>query len=208
MNYIPLIFTVAGIHMLAAISPGPDFIMVIKNSLAHSRKAGIWIAVGFGLGIGIHVLYCLAGIAFIISQSIVLFNIIKLLGAGYLIYIGVRSFMSKSKELDVEVEKISNTMSAWGGVRSGFLTNILNPKASLFFFGLFTLMIPADTPRYVLGIIGVIVIVQTMLWFSFVATILTHKKIRSIFERYQNVFNKTFGGLLVILGLKVALSKR
>ncbi|HAT03457.1 MAG TPA: amino acid transporter [Candidatus Magasanikbacteria bacterium] len=208
MNYITLIVTVAGIHLLAAISPGPDFVMVVKNSLAHSRKVGIWTAVGFGLGIGVHVLYCLAGIAFIISQSIILFNSIKLLGAGYLIYIGIRSFMSKSKKFDVEVEKKLDTMSAWGGVRSGFLTNVLNPKVSLLFLGLFTLMIPANTPSYVLGIIGVIVILQTMLWFSFVATILTHNKVRSVFEKYQNIFNKTFGGLLVALGLKVALSKR
>ena len=116
--------------------------------------------------------------------------------------------MSKSKKFDVEVEKKLDTMSAWGGVRSGFLTNVLNPKVSLLFLGLFTLMIPANTPSYVLGIIGVIVILQTMLWFSFVATILTHNKVRSVFEKYQNIFNKTFGGLLVALGLKVALSKR
>lgn len=90
MEYLALIGTVTLIHLLGVISPGPDFIICARNSLTYSRKTGIWTAVGFGLGISVHILYCLAGLALIISQSILLFNFIKYLGASYLVYIGIK----------------------------------------------------------------------------------------------------------------------
>ncbi|MEK7085471.1 MAG: LysE family transporter, partial [Patescibacteria group bacterium] len=74
MNNLTLIGTVAIIHLLAAVSPGPDFIMCVKNSLTYSRKTGIWTAVGFSIGMAVHIFYSLAGVALIISKSIILFN--------------------------------------------------------------------------------------------------------------------------------------
>src|SRR3990167_6853963 len=102
MEYLPIILTVALIHFLAVISPGPDFIMILRNSLIYSRKKGMFSAVGLGLGIMVHIIYSLVGIGLLISQSIVLFNIIKFLGAGYLIYIGVKSLLSKSSHLNLK----------------------------------------------------------------------------------------------------------
>lgn len=208
MEYLTLIGTVTIIHLLAAISPGPDFIMCVRNSLAYSRKTGIWTAVGFGAGITVHIFYSLAGLAFIISQSILLFNFIKYLGAGYLIYIGLKSFFSKSSKIELGDGQKKEDISRFSAVKIGFLTNALNPKATLFFLSLFTLVISPNTPAPVMGIISGIMIINTILWFSLVAVFLTQKRIRSIFERFQNVFNKTLGGLLIALGVKVALIER
>ena len=80
---------VAGAHLLAVMSPGPDFALVLKMSMVNGRHAAIMGSLGVAMGILVHVLYSLVGIALIVSQSIVLFNAIKLLGAAYLIWIGV-----------------------------------------------------------------------------------------------------------------------
>lgn len=96
MHYLPIIFTVALIHLLAVISPGPDFIMITRNSLIYSRRTGIYSAIGLGLGILVHVTYSLVGIGLLISKSILLFNTIKYLGAAYLIYIGYKSITAKA----------------------------------------------------------------------------------------------------------------
>ncbi|MBI2463512.1 LysE family transporter [Candidatus Peregrinibacteria bacterium] len=208
MHSIALIGTVTLIHLLAIISPGPDFIMAVRNSLTYSRKTGIWTAVGFGLGIAVHIFYSLAGLALIISQSILLFNSIKLFGAGYLIYIGVKSFFSKSSHIELKEHVKKIDISVFSAVKIGFLTNVLNPKATIFFLSLFTMVISPETPSQIMAILSVIMIVDTMLWFSLVAIFFTQKKIRSSFERYQNIFNKTFGGLLIALGVKVALTKK
>lgn len=207
METLALIGTVTLIHLLAAISPGPDFILCARNSLSYSRKIGVWTAVGFGLGISVHIFYSLAGLALIISQSILIFNTIKLLGAGYLIYIGIKSLFSKSTSLEIQqIEK--GQLSPLNAVKMGFLTNVLNPKATLLFLSLFTMVISPDTPKLILGAMSAIMITNTILWFSFVSILLTQKKIRSVFERFQNVFNRAFGGMLIALGVKVALTDK
>lgn len=204
METLALIGTVTLIHLLAVISPGPDFILCARNSLTYSRKIGVWTAVGFGLGICVHIFYSLAGLALVISQSILLFNAIKLLGAGYLIYIGIKSLFSKSASIEIEKGE-KGKLSTLSAIKMGFLTNVLNPKATLLFLSLFTMVISPDTPKLVLGGISAIMITNTVLWFSFVSVLLTQKKVRTVFERFQNIFNKAFGGLLIALGVKVAL---
>jgi RhtB (resistance to homoserine/threonine) family protein len=208
MNHVALIGSVTAIHLLAVVSPGPDFIMAARNSLVYSRRTGIWTAAGFGAGIAVHILYSLAGLALLISKSILLFNAIKLLGAGYLVYIGIRSLLSKAGSLEIGEQAKRADISPWRALRIGFLTNVLNPKATLFFLSLFTMVIAPDTPLPVMGLLSAIMIGNTILWFSLVAVFLTQPRIRGVFERSQNVFNRTLGGLLVALGVKVALSQR
>lgn len=182
--------------------------MAVRNSLTYSRKTGIWTAVGFGIGIAVHIFYSLAGLALLISKSILLFNFIKFLGAGYLIYIGIKSFLSKSSKLEIKEQDSKLDIPSFSAVKIGFFTNVLNPKASLFFLSLFTFVITPDTPSYILGIVSSIMIINTMLWFSLVALFFTQKRIRARFERFQNVFNKTLGGLLILFGIKVATMEK
>lgn len=206
MNDFSLIASVALIHLLAVISPGPDFFMALKNSMTYSRKIGIYTAIGFGLGIAVHVFYSLAGLALIISKSVIVFNVIKYLGVAYLIYIGIKSFISKSTDVKVATETHLTDISPLKAVSMGFLTNVLNPKASLFFLSLFTLVIAPDTGTGTLIIISSLLVIDTMLWFSLVAIFFTQKRVRIVFNRYQKWFNKLFGVLLIGIGLKIAFS--
>ncbi len=209
MENITIIGTIISIHFLGLIIPGPDFIMTIKNSLQYSRKTGIFTALGLALGMVVHIIYCMAGLALIISQSIIIFNFIKLLGAVYLIYIGIKSIFSKSSEINVEeTVKKNEELKSFEAIKMGFLTNILNPKATLFFLGLFTLVIVPDTSKITIGFSSLIMIANTFLWFSLVSIFFTQKKVQSIFSKFQNLFNKVFGGLLIALGIKVALSQK
>src|SRR3954463_9342933 len=89
MTLLLSFITFGAIALLAAISPGPDFLVVTKNSINHSRRIGIMTALGVGSAILVHVAYTIVGVGLIISQSILLFSAIKLLGAMYLCYLGV-----------------------------------------------------------------------------------------------------------------------
>lgn len=208
MKDLSLIATVTLVHLLAVVSPGPDFLMTVRNSLAYSRKTGIWTAVGIGLGIAVHIFYSVAGLAFVISQSILIFNFIKLLGAGYLIYIGIKSFRSSGASLEIKNGETHPDISALAAVKIGFLTNALNPKATVFFLSLFTLVISPNSPAPLLVIVSIIMIINTAAWFALVAIFLTQRRIRGIFERFQNAFHKIFGGLLIALGVKIAVTER
>lgn len=208
MEYIVLIGTVTLIHLLAVISPGPDFVIAVRNSLTYSRRIGVWTAVGFGAGIAVHITYSLFGLAFIISQSIVLFNVIKFLGALYLIYIGYKSLTVKSSKIDVGEKKTEDSITHFAALKIGFLTNVLNPKATLFFLSLFTFVISPETPTAVLLIASGIMVLNTTLWFTFVAFVMTQKHIRALFGKFQNIFNKSLGVMLIALGIKVALVQK
>ncbi len=208
MNNFTLIGTVALLNLLAAISPGPDFVMSVKNSLNYSRKTGIFTGIGIGLGIGIHITYCAAGIGFIISKSLTVFTIIKFIGAGYLIYMGVSAIFTNKSSIKINEEKQPTDLTKFQAIKIGFLTNLLNPKATLFFLGLFTFVISHETPFYVILIISFIMISTAITWFTLVAIFFTQKRIRAAFLKFENIINKSFGGLLILLGIKIALSKQ
>ncbi len=182
--------------------------MCLRNSLTYSRKTGIWTAIGIGTGISIHIFYSLAGFSLLVAKSILLFNTIKFLGALYLIYMGIRALISRSGKFNMEEKEKETDITPAAAFRMGFMTNILNPKVTLFFLSLFTLIIPPDIPPHIMAIICALLIIDTALWFTVVAIFMTQKTIRSIFEKYQNVFNKSFGALLVAVGIKVALMER
>jgi len=205
MEYLPLILSVALIHFLAVASPGPDFIMTVRNSLVYSKRSGIYTAIGLGLGILLHVTYALVGIALIISQSVVLFNIVKLLGAGYLIYIGIKSLRAKpSKVLNDQVEEKKRDLTKLQAIRSGFITNATNPKATLFFLSLFTLVIQPSTPLDIKVIMGVEMSIVTFAWFALVATLVSHRIIKKRIVKIQHYIERVMGGILIAFGVLLA----
>ncbi|MBI2280900.1 MAG: LysE family translocator [Bacteroidetes bacterium] len=206
MEYLPLFGSVLLIHLMAVMSPGPDFIMALRNSLTYSRKTGIYTAIGFGIGIGVHVLYCVFGLAFLIQSSPLIFNIIKFLGVAYLIYIGVMSIISKSLNIDIGKQHHLADISALKAIRMGFLTNVLNPKATLFFLSLFTFVIGPNVPTLIALTLGILMMINTAIWFSLVAVFFTQSKIRVLFNRYQKVFNIIFGILLIAIAIKIAFT--
>ncbi|NEQ26008.1 MAG: LysE family transporter, partial [Microcoleus sp. SIO2G3] len=87
--------TVFSVALLVIIGPGPNFVMTVRNSLSHSRRAGVLTALGLALGDLIHVGFWLIGLGVLISRSILLFNTLKWLGAAYLIYIGIQAFRAR-----------------------------------------------------------------------------------------------------------------
>jgi len=163
MEYLPLIGTVALLNLLAAISPGPDFVMTVKNSLRYSRETGIFTSLGIGLGLSVHLFYCAAGIGYIISKSIVVFSIIKFIGASYLIYMGISAILAKGSKLELTDEKRGTGLTKFQAFKMGFLTNVLNPKATLFFLGLFTFVINHDTPIHIILVISFIIIATALI---------------------------------------------
>ncbi len=206
MEYLSLIGTVALLNFLAAVSPGPDFVMTVRNSLCYSRRAGIFTSLGIGLGLGVHLVYCAAGIAYLISTSVLLFTMIKILGSGYLIYMGVVSFVAKGSKLDVPDLPAGTDLSPMQAFKMGFLTNVLNPKATLFFLSLFTFVIGNTTPFYIVMVISAIIILTALVWFTVVSLFFTQQSVQRAFLRYERGINRLLGGFLVLLGVKVALT--
>src|SRR3989344_914725 len=209
MNYLNEFLIVAGIHFLALMSPGPDFVLTVRNALVYSRRAGILSALGLSLGMILHITYCLLGIGLLISKSIVLFSTIKLFGAGYLIFLGWKSLRSKSGMVNIDSSLPKNRdLPGFAAIKQGFLTNVLNPKVTLFLLALFTQVISPETPTLIQALYGLEMIGMTFVWFGFVAVVISHEKIKAKFAHAQKYAEKAIGGALIALGIKVALSSK
>ncbi len=207
--FITQLLTIAVVHLLAVMTPGPDFAMVTRNSLIYSRKIGIYTSLGIALGISIHVAYSLFGIGFIISQSIVLFNFIKYVGAAYLLYIGYKSLKAKpvKEKVDTTVPE-TKSISIRSAIWTGFLTNVLNPKATLFFLALFTQVIDPLTPKSAQLIYGFEMMAITFVWFSLVSILFSNRLVKSKITKVQHRIEQVTGAVLIALGIKVALSSQ
>lgn len=206
MPYLAEFLTVAVVHLLAVISPGPDFALISRNSLVYSRRTGVWSSVGLALGILIHVTYSLVGIGFIISRSVLLFSVLKYLGAAYLIYIGWKSFRAGAVRVASEDPNQREDVAPLAALRMGFFTNVTNPKATLFFFSLFTQVISPQTPIFVQALYGIEMSGATFAWFALVAAILSHERVRERVAKFQHRVEQAFGVLLIALGIKVAFA--
>ena len=200
--------TIAIVHLLAVMSPGPDFALVVQHSLGQSQRVGLATAAGIALGILVHTAYSLLGIGFVIAQSILLFNAIKFLGAAYLIWIGLKALFSR-KPVANAAQKIERAhLTTKQAVLRGFLCNVLNPKATLFFLAVFTQVIDPATPLPVQLFYGAFMGCSTFLWFGFVACTLNIAMIKRRFAFIQYRLERAMGAVLIALGLKIALSSK
>lgn len=190
--------------LLAAISPGPDFAVVTKNSLLYFRKTGLFTAFGVSVSLLIHAVYCVLGLAIIISQSLLAFSVIKYLGAAYLIYIGFKGLFAKRETQHLDVKHSRQTMTPRQAFSQGLLCNLLNPKAIMFLLAFFTLVVkPGHSLISEMGY-GVEIALIHMIWFSSLAYMLTHAYIKANLNRLQFYIVKVMGAVLVAFGVRIA----
>lgn len=198
--------TVFSLGMVAVMSPGPDFALTLRNSLVYCRKTGIYTALGITVGNIVHVTYCLIGIGAIITRSIVIFNIIKWVGAAYLIYIGIKSLKAKRHQ-EESITKQARNISNWAAFRVGLFANVLNPKATLFFLALFTQIIHPATPLNIQVVYGATIIMQALVWFTLVAVLISQNAVKKLFQSISHWIERITGAVLIGLGLRLAFAK-
>lgn len=207
MEYLIPALTVFSLSFIAMISPGPDFLCVLKNSLGHGFKAGAATAVGIGMGVYVHVAYCMVGLAVVISNSILLFNALKWLGALYLIYLAVQSLRSKGwSDKGITAAK-NKPKGLYKFFLQGFATNALNPKATLFFLALFTQVIDPHTPLLVQFLYGVMCSTMGIFWFIGVSTFLTRPAIRARFAKISVWIDRVCGVAFIALAAKLIVAR-
>ncbi len=194
---------IAAIGVLGAVSPGPDFVVVMRNSLMYSRRAGIYTSIGVSLGVLVHIAYITFGLGVVIVQSAFLYNAIKYCGAAYLIYLGFSGLFSKGHTEPVEALAGGGRVVPLQGLKSGFVTNVLNPKATVFFLSVFSQVVDPATPLFVQLVYGLELSLIGAVWFCFLAYFISTPKFKSTILRYQGKVEKAMSVLLILFGVKV-----
>ncbi len=197
-------FIITGIHILAAISPGPDFIFVSQQTLSRGRKAGMLCALGVSLGFSVHILYSILGLAAIIASAAWLLTVIKIVGGAYLIYLGIQGLRAKANNEVIEIQKLHlATQSSAKTLWKGFLCNVLNPKAPVYLVSVFTVVLSPTMPLWQLSIYGAWMMFLLFAWFATVAFLLSIPSVNHRFQKAGHWIDRVLGAVLVGLGIKV-----
>ena len=199
----------AGIALLFAASPGPNFIFVLSRSLSYGRKEGFFSVLGIGLGALVHTAAAVLGISALLETSALAFSVVKYAGAAYLIYLGLKTLLQKSVEAEPETARAPS--SPWQAVRQGFVTMILNPKAALYYFSFLPQFVDSSlgTATLQLAVFGLMQGMAAVSVYALVA--LFAGSVGKLFKRHSGfrAAQRTLTGIIyLLLGASIAVSGR
>lgn len=201
------LFVATGV--LLNLTPGQDTFYILGSSIAYGRRAGVASALGICAGCIVHTLAAALGLSAILATSATAFIAVKLIGAAYLIYLGVRTLTARV--VAISPLQSSADMPTRLAFRRGVLTNVLNPKVALFFLALLPQFIDSGSPTKVGAflVLGLTFIATGTVWCLFLAVAASH--IRGFFVAHPRAFTcltRASGALFVVLGLRLAASER
>jgi len=209
MDLVQGLFLVTSIHLLAAASPGPDFVLVSQQTLSNGKTSGFMVSIGIALGLSVHIIYSALGLAAVIANSSTTLWAIKIIGGCYLVYLGIKGLCAKAVNdvAHLNESKIIKKHSNLKAIVKGFLCNALNPKAPIYFVALFTVVLSPDLPALHLVIYGLWMMMLQLLWFSAVVVLLSRPNVNAKFQRFGHWIDRMLGGAMILIGLKVLTSK-
>jgi len=203
-TFMAELIAVSAIAALMAVIPGADFVMVTRTSIRNGRWAGLYTTFGVCISICIHATYSIAGLAVVIANSVWVFSMIKYLGAAYLVYIAWQ--LLTARELLTNNQPIENDkLSRFSALSLGFMSNILNPKAPIFFISIFTQVVSLDTPLVMQISYGLIIAMAHLIWFSSVALLLSHPSLLPRFNKHKKKIDIVAGIILILFSIKLTL---
>ena len=196
----------AGTGVLVSFTPGAGAINTMSNSLTSGFRRSIWGILGQQAALVIHVMVVALGVGVLVASSPLAFNAIRYAGAAYLVYLGVRQFLSKP-QLDQETTESLRNEPAWSMFRRGLWVNLLNPKAIVFFLAFMPQFLRPEQPllpQYLVLTATVVAIDILVMWFFFATAAKSFQRFTHTASG-QQILNRIFGVLFVAVGILLAM---
>ena len=197
--------TIAILHFFAVSSPGPDFIIVTRQSIRSGRTAAIFTSLGIASGILVHSFAAMTGLTYIISSNPLVFLYLKIIASIYLGYLGFISIFNSSSITQYTSDQSTSNQNFLYSYRIGFITNVLNPKAILFFITVFSIVVDSSTSVLSLGIYGAYMSIATFIWFTFISYIFTNTTLINKYRNSLPIFEKILGCILLLIASQILL---
>lgn len=197
-NYLNFLF----LTIVLVIIPGPDYILITKNTLAFGKLAGFKTIFGTCTALMCHTLFSVIGLSTLLVKSAVLYSFIKYVGAGYLIYLGIKSLLTKQTTTHLDDESTKTNFYS-----QGLVTNLFNPKIAVFFLTFLPQFVDgSDSSWWHFGLLGLTYIAVTFMIFGLYTLLLN--RVRHVFKKQttQRIINNSAGAILVFFGIKLILS--
>jgi threonine/homoserine/homoserine lactone efflux protein len=200
-----LLFSIGVVQLLAVISPGPSFLITARTAVAQSRKDGLLVALGLGMGTVIWSSAALLGLNAVFHALPPLFVAMKVAGAVFLLWVAWMIFRHASDPIDlgaVAGERVAHPFV------KGFLTQISNPKVAVFFGSIFIAMLPAQVPLWMTAALIAIVSFNEVWWYSAVALFFGSGPARRFYLKAKVWIDRVTGLFLGALGLRLLWAAR
>ena len=195
---------VALLHLMAAISPGPAVLMAARTGVTEGLRTGAFLAMGIGAGGVIWAAAALFGLALVFQAAPSLLWALKIAGGVYLIYMAWGMWRGADTPLDMNAAS-KTPRSAASAFRLGLWTQLANPKPAVLFSAIFIGTVPPGTPYWVIAALLAVVFLNETIWNILVARIFSLDRTRRAYISLKSIIDRIFGGMLALLGVKVAL---
>ncbi|MGL5326359.1 MAG: LysE family translocator [Aeromonas sp.] len=200
-----LFVTLGLMHLIALASPGPDFALILRTSL--HRPTALGAALGISLAIMVHATLSLTGISMLIANNPMLFMVIKCGGALYLGWLGWGALMAARQQSGTVMQGATNELRGWGwGVRAGIATNLLNPKALVYFIGMLAAMVSPEVDGVARSLLVAELFIISLCWFGMLAWSLSTSRAQQQLLRVQRPLNLVTGVLFATVSLSILAS--
>lgn len=197
LNALLLIMT---IHAFALISPGPDFAVVTRLSIVSGRKTGLWCAAGVAAAIGVYVLVTAMGISLVLAALPGLSRLLAVVGAFYLGWLGVQCLRSRGS-----LPEAKRSAQGKRAFFTGMLTNLLNPKAMLYFSAILSQAFTPGLGYRAIATLWLLLVGESFLWFALVAVLFSAKPLLDWLRGRLIWLDRAVGCVLLALAAKVAM---
>lgn len=188
--------------MLGAISPGPAFIYVAKNSIAVSRQHGLFTALGTGTGAALFGLLAVLGLQAILLAVPSAYLLLKICGGIYLLWLAFKIIKHAKEPISMNNDG-AEQMSFLQAYRSGLVVQLSNPKIAIILASVFTALLPKEIPTYYYFVLPILCFFIDAGWYSLVAMALSAEKPRKVYLKFKRIFDRIAGGVMTILGIKL-----
>ncbi|MFC5068766.1 LysE family translocator [Flaviflagellibacter deserti] len=201
MDLLHSLINLAAVYILAAILPGPNTLVVSHLSASVSRRAGLTASFGVATGTIAWVTLSLCGVGVLLLEAGTLYRVLRLVAAVYLIYAGIRIFLSGPVAADDETGKPKITRSPY---MTGLLTNLSNPKGAAFWTSVFIVLVPAHAPLWFYAAVIVVITIEAFGWYASLALLLSSGPAKKQYQRFTRWIDRVTGVVMVALGIKLA----
>lgn len=199
------LLAVAGLHLLAAVSPGPAFLVLVRTAVSEGFRPAVGLSVGLGLGAVCWAFAALAGLAVLFAVAPALLTAFKVAGAGFLLWLAWKTIAHANDPLPGQ-DDARAPRTLFGAIRLGVVTQLANPKPAIFFGAVFIGLLPPDAGPALWALLLAIIFCNETLWYILVARLFSTGKARDLYQGFKRHIDRCFGGLIAALGVKIALS--
>jgi threonine/homoserine/homoserine lactone efflux protein len=209
MHLFTIALTVITAHFFALLSPGPDFVLLVKSSLKNGTRKSIGVPAGIATANGLYIVLCLAGVSTVLAQSLMLLFLLKIAGGLFLLFLSIEALKAKKSSYTSSKPAQKNDTSPTTFAQeflTGFTSAILNPKNLLFYLSLFTVVLTKDIGIGFKICLGFWMTAIVFLWDASIVFLLSTQRVRNRFIRASYFIDKCTGVILGLLGVSIIKS--